>query len=84
MHSYQDVLTDIPGRTHLLQHDVKVLNIPVCKKASTLPYALRDKVKTEIQDMVEAGLAEKSNSPYASSIVVVSKKDSSIRLCLDY
>ncbi|MCG8044622.1 MAG: RNase H-like domain-containing protein [Candidatus Thiodiazotropha endolucinida] len=85
LHSYQDVLTDIPGKTQLLQHDLKLLtDIPVCKKAYILPYALRDKVKKEVQDMVGAGIAEKSNSPYASPIVVVPKKDGSIRLCVDY
>ena len=59
-------------------------DIPVCKKSYNLPYALRNLVKKEIQDMIEAGIAEKSNRPYASPIVVVPNKDGSIRLCVDY
>ena len=82
---FEDVLTDIPGRTLVLEHDVKlVTDIPVKKKAYNLPYALRDKVRKEIQDMIAAGIAEKSSSPYASPIVVVPKRDGSIRLCVDY
>ena len=83
--SYSDVLTDVPGKTDLIEHDVIVKSdIPVTRKAYMLPYALREKVRLEIDNMLEAGIAEKSNSPYASPIVVVPKKDSSIRLCVDY
>ena len=84
---YADVLTDVPGKTNNIEYDVKVtFNIPVRKKAYRLPYTLRDKVKSEINDMVEAGIAEKSCSlhVYASPIVVVPKKDGSIRRCVDY
>ena len=49
-----------------------------------LQYALREKVKQEIDNMIKAGIAEKSISPYASPIVIVTKKDGSIRLCADY
>ena len=49
-----------------------------------LPYALREKVMSEIDCMLEAGIAEKCNSPYASPIVIVPKKDGSIRLCVNY
>ncbi|MEW8544650.1 MAG: reverse transcriptase domain-containing protein, partial [Candidatus Thiodiazotropha sp.] len=85
LESFKDVLSDVPGMTNFLKHDVKLnSDIPVSKKAYILPYALRDKVKKEIQDMIEAGIAEKSASPYASPIVIVPKKDNSIRLCVDY
>ena len=40
-----------------------------------LPYALLDKVKKkDLECKLEAGLAEKSNSPYASAIAIVPKK----------
>ena len=85
LETFEDVLTDVPGKTNLLQHDVKLnSDVPVSKKAYSLPYAVRDKVKKEIQDMVEAGIAEKSITPYAAPIVIVPKKDNTIRLCVDY
>ena len=83
--SFSDVLTDVPGKTNLIDHDVVLKSeIPVAKKAYMLPYSLREKVKQEIDNMVEAGIAEKSSSPYASPIVIVPKKDGTIRLCVDY
>ena len=83
--SYSDVLTDVPGKTHFIEHDVVLKSeIPVAKKAYLLPYALRGKVKQEIDNMLEAGIAEKSSSPYASPIVIVPKKDGTIHLCVDY
>ena len=83
--SYSDVLTDVPGKTSKIEHDdVLKSEKPVAKKAYMLPYALREKVKQEIDNMTEASITEKSISPYASPIVIVPKKDGSIRLCVDY
>ena len=57
LQTFDDVLIDVPGKTSLIQHDVKLnSDTPVSKKAYILPYALRDKVKKEVQDMVEAGI----------------------------
>jgi hypothetical protein len=48
---------------------------PVYKRAYPIPYALRDKVKKEIDDMLKAGIVEPSDSPYAAPIVLIKKKD---------
>ena len=85
LQTFKDVLTDVPGKTSLLEHDVKMTShTPVSRKVYILPCAMREKVQKEIQDMIEAGIAEKSSSPYASPIVVFPKKDNTIRLCIDY
>ena len=34
--------------------------------------------------MAEANIAEKITSPYAAHIVITSKKDNTIRLCVSY
>jgi predicted amino acid racemase len=49
-----------------------------------IPYALRDKVTKEIDDMLKAGIVEPSDSPYAAPIVLIKKKDQSLRICLDF
>ena len=41
-------------------------------------------VRDEIATMLRAGLIEVSRSPWASPIVLVHKKDGSLRLCVDY
>ena len=49
-----------------------------------LPHAFREKVQEEIKDMLEQGIIEPSTSDWASPMVVVIKKDGSLRLCIDY
>ncbi len=44
----------------------------------------RDIVKSEVDKMFHNGIIERSNSPWASPVVLVRKKDESIRFCIDY
>lgn len=41
-------------------------------------------VKQHIENLLNQGIIRKSISPYASPVVIVRKKDNSIRLCVDY
>ena len=49
-----------------------------------LPHAYWEEVKQELNDMLTEGVIEPSQSDWASPIVLVRKKDNSIRLCVDY
>ena len=82
---FENVLTDVPGRTSVIEHKV-VLNSEtlVYKRPYTMPYAVREKVEQEVKNMLNAGIVEKSKSAYGAPIVVVQKKDTSMRLCIDY
>ena len=40
--------------------------------------------QSEIQDMLDLGVIEPSISPYSSPIVLVPKKDGSVRFCIDF
>lgn len=48
------------------------------------PFGKRDIEKQEIEKMLEKGVIEPSNSPWASPIVLVAKKDGTTRFCVDY
>lgn len=58
--------------------------MPVRQTPYQIPHALRDEVKKEFMTMVEAVIAEPSVSPYASPVVIITKKDKTIRFCVDY
>ena len=73
------------GETDLVEHDIKVTdNIPVVTQARRLPYALRAELERELDRLTSVGCIEPSDSPYASGLVLVRKKDGSLRVCVDY
>ena len=49
-----------------------------------LPHAYRDVVLQELQEMEEEGIIEHSSSEWAAPIVLVPKKDGTLRFCVDY
>ena len=49
-----------------------------------MPYAQRDVVMQELDRMLQAKVIRPSTSPWASPIVLVTKKDDGVRFCVDY
>ena len=82
---FTDVMTDVPGRTNLIKTNIQLTtDEPVRSKPYPIPYATRDIINEEVGKMLELGVIEPSNSPYAAPIVLVPKPDGSIRFCIDY
>jgi len=82
---FKDVITDVPGKTDVLKHEIKLnTEVPIRSKAYPIPQAIKEEVKKEIDDMLEAGIIKESDSPYASGVVIVKKKDGTNRFCVDY
>jgi hypothetical protein len=82
---FRDIFTDMPGTTNLAEHKIELTtDEPTRQKPYPLPYATRQKVKEEVEKMLEAGIIERTDSPYTSPVVLVSKPDGSIRFCVDY
>jgi hypothetical protein len=42
-----------------------------------------DEVREHLQEMLDLGVIRRSESPYASNVVLVRKKDGSLRFCID-
>ncbi|XP_059210478.1 uncharacterized protein LOC131989303 [Centropristis striata] len=83
--SYADVFSPLPGRTSLIQHNVETHpGVTVRSRPYRLPEHKRKVVQAELKAMLEMGVIEESNSAWCSPIVLVSKKDGSIRFCVDY
>lgn len=84
LYKYKDIFSDQPGLTHLYFHEIEMrTNEPFFVKSYPIPFKYRDAVRLQIQEMVDWGVIEPARTEYVSPLVVVSKKDKSVRVCLD-
>lgn len=75
---------ELPG-CPLIQHKIRTTtDRPVYKKPYRLPESKVKEVQEQVDDMLEANIIRHSVSPYNSPLVLVSKPDGSIRICVDY
>ena len=72
--------TDIAFRIDFIDPQQK----PIKCKCRPLPYNLKEKVKTELDQLLAAGIIRKSNSQWCSQLRVVDKPDGTIRLTVDH
>ena len=49
-----------------------------------MPVHLRDELKANIDSMLARGIIRPSKSEWAAPLVLVRKKDGSLRVCIDY
>ncbi|XP_011882947.1 PREDICTED: uncharacterized protein K02A2.6-like [Vollenhovia emeryi] len=58
---------------------------PVYTKERNVPFALRERVEKELDNLEKAGIISKIDaSDWGSPLVVIPKKDGGVRLCVDY
>ncbi|RXN19590.1 Retrovirus-related Pol polyprotein from transposon 412 [Labeo rohita] len=77
---------DLPfGRTDQVRHHIK-LSDETPFKLCARPIHPQDieAVRRHIKELLGAGVIRESESPFASPIVVVRKKNGQVRLCIDY
>ena len=73
------------GKTHLVQHKIDTGDhLPIKQRPRHLPLRQREAEREEVGKMLQAGVIEPSSSPWASPVVLVTKKDGSIRYCIDF
>ena len=72
------------GRTNLVKHHIQLTDPAPFKEAyRRIPPQMYDEVKAHIQEMLDLGAIRPSNSPWASAVVLVRKKDGRLRFCID-
>ncbi len=76
--------TDI-GRTTLIAHDINTEGaVPIKQQPRRPPVAYAGEVTKQVDELLKNQLIEPSTSPWASPVVLVKKKDGSVRFCIDY
>ena len=84
---YQDVFAETLGtiNSHKAKLHVKENARPKFFKPRSVPYAMRERVESEIERLEQEGVIEKvTYSEWASPIVPVPKPNGRLRLCVDY
>jgi len=88
LHQYQDVFSrdeyDL-GRTTLIEHKIDTADArPIKQGLRRQPQTTHGIIDEFTTNMEEQGIIEKSASPWASNVVIVTKHDGTPRITLDY
>ena len=85
---YRDVFSlgefDI-GHTATLRHRIDLEDTtPFKQRHRRIPPGMYEEVKAHLRQLYDFGIIKESNSPWASGVVLVRKKDGGLRFCVDY
>ena len=73
------------GETDLVEMTINTGDAaPRKQNVRRIPFAVRQEVAHQLHQMQKNGIIQPSNSPWASPIVLVRKKDRTLKLCVDY
>ena len=73
------------GCTSVTTHKIELTDDkPFKQKFRPIPPGSYDEVRAHLAELLSSEVIQESNSPYSSNMVLVRKKDNSLRLCVDY
>ena len=72
------------GKTNLVKHKIELTDyMPIKDRYHRIPPHQYEEVRKHLKEMLDVGAIRRSNSPWASPVVLVRKKDGSLRFCID-
>ena len=72
------------GHTSVVKYKIKLDNYTPFKESyRRIPPNLFDEVRDHLKEMLEVGAIQCSSSPWASTVVLIRKKDGSLQFCID-
>lgn len=83
-HIFSTGITDL-GCTNLVEHGIELSDpTPFKEPYRRIPPGMYTEVREHLKEMLEAGAIRESHSPFSSNVVLVRKKDNSLRFCIDF
>ena len=89
MHKHKGVFENLPhgrptdrGIEHKIELEFGTLPIQINPYNNLKKF--KDDIEKAIKELPELGLIRPSSSPFASSVVLVKKKDGTLKMCIDY
>jgi len=85
LNEYQDIFSDVPKVTNLIEHKMQLTETePVKHKSYPIPYKMKKDIDKEIDDMGNGSDRAFSEASYASPLVLVKKPDNTYRVCINF
>ena len=85
LNEYPEVLCDTPGKTEKITLSILTgESIPIRSHPYRIPPRWMNEVKAQIDQLLQLGIIEASESPWSSAVVTVKKKTGGVRICVDY
>ncbi|KAK7912922.1 hypothetical protein WMY93_013133 [Mugilogobius chulae] len=74
-----------PGKTTLVEYVIRLKDsTPIRQRPYRVPQQLVEKLHLEVQEMLKLGVIEPSQSEWCSPVVIVFKKNGTLRICIDF
>ena len=88
LYDYQHVFSRTEGdlgTTQMVKHRIETGNVlPIRQQPRCTSPWKHDEIERQVADLLHQGRVTESSSPWSSPVVLVTKKDGSQRLCVDY
>ena len=73
------------GCTDVVTHKIELVDeTPFKEKIRPIPPGAYDELKKHLAELLTAGVITESKSPFSSNMVLIRKRDGTLRLCIDY
>ena len=87
LEEYQDVFSkqgDPISSTSMVEHEIHTTGRPIRQPFRRQNPIIREIEQKQVKEMLRDGVIRPSSSPWASPVVMVKKKDGSMRFCVDF